>query len=217
MREENVDGIIHLAAESHVDRSIKDPFTFAQTNVMTTSNKVVDKASHTVDAVNPSSANGYTGSIFTKEGEIFYCDFSTSSSSMYTTGVATANMLVGGQPIPQHTNQGVYGTWHRIADTTIATLQTLVNQYPATLSRFSAFFTIINSDTPNNGFMMMTMIDNYTAWGGDGDNGVFDAFISFSPFSTVGNDMIRTRFYRVYRKFNYDSEDDERQDNLANL
>ena len=177
---------------------------FAQTNVMTTSNKVVDKASHTVDAVNPSSANGYTGSIFTKEGEIFYCDFSTSSSSMYTTGVATANMLVGGQPIPQHTNQGVYGTWHRIADTTIATLQTLVNQYPATLSRFSAFFTIINSDTPNNGFMMMTMIDNYTAWGGDGDNGVFDAFISFSPFSTVGNDMIRTRFYRVYRKFNYD-------------
>ena len=31
-----VDGIIHLAAESHVDRSIKDPFTFAQTNVMGT-------------------------------------------------------------------------------------------------------------------------------------------------------------------------------------
>ena len=36
MREERVDGIIHLAAESHVDRSIKDPFTFAQTNVMGT-------------------------------------------------------------------------------------------------------------------------------------------------------------------------------------
>lgn len=33
---ERVDGIIHLAAESHVDRSIKDPFTFAQTNVMGT-------------------------------------------------------------------------------------------------------------------------------------------------------------------------------------
>ena len=31
-----VDGIIHLAAESHVDRSIKDPFTFAQTNIMGT-------------------------------------------------------------------------------------------------------------------------------------------------------------------------------------
>lgn len=31
-----IDGIIHLAAESHVDRSIKDPFTFAKTNVMGT-------------------------------------------------------------------------------------------------------------------------------------------------------------------------------------
>ena len=36
MQEEQVDGIIHLAAESHVDRSIKDPFTFARTNVMGT-------------------------------------------------------------------------------------------------------------------------------------------------------------------------------------
>ncbi|CEN37873.1 dTDP-glucose 4,6-dehydratase [Capnocytophaga cynodegmi] len=32
----NISGIIHLAAESHVDRSIKDPFTFAKTNVMGT-------------------------------------------------------------------------------------------------------------------------------------------------------------------------------------
>lgn len=32
----NIDGVIHLAAESHVDRSIKDPFTFAKTNVMGT-------------------------------------------------------------------------------------------------------------------------------------------------------------------------------------
>ena len=36
MRDEQIDGIIHLAAESHVDRSIKDPFTFARTNVMGT-------------------------------------------------------------------------------------------------------------------------------------------------------------------------------------
>ena len=36
MHDERVDGIIHLAAESHVDRSIKDPFTFAKTNVMGT-------------------------------------------------------------------------------------------------------------------------------------------------------------------------------------
>ena len=36
MKEYKVDGIIHLAAESHVDRSIEDPFTFARTNVMGT-------------------------------------------------------------------------------------------------------------------------------------------------------------------------------------
>lgn len=36
MQQYGVDGIIHLAAESHVDRSIKDPFTFARTNVMGT-------------------------------------------------------------------------------------------------------------------------------------------------------------------------------------
>jgi len=35
-KEYQIDGVIHLAAESHVDRSIKDPFTFAQTNVMGT-------------------------------------------------------------------------------------------------------------------------------------------------------------------------------------
>ncbi len=35
-REYEIDGVIHLAAESHVDRSIKDPFTFARTNVMGT-------------------------------------------------------------------------------------------------------------------------------------------------------------------------------------
>ena len=36
IQDEHVDGIIHLAAESHVDRSIKDPFTFAKTNVLGT-------------------------------------------------------------------------------------------------------------------------------------------------------------------------------------
>ena len=34
--EHTIDGVIHLAAESHVDRSIRDPFTFARTNVLGT-------------------------------------------------------------------------------------------------------------------------------------------------------------------------------------
>ncbi len=35
-RNYSIDSVIHLAAESHVDRSIRDPFTFAETNVMGT-------------------------------------------------------------------------------------------------------------------------------------------------------------------------------------
>ena len=36
IQNKKIDSIIHLAAESHVDRSIKDPFTFAKTNIMGT-------------------------------------------------------------------------------------------------------------------------------------------------------------------------------------
>ena len=35
-KKEQINGVIHLAAESHVDRSIVDPFGFARTNVMGT-------------------------------------------------------------------------------------------------------------------------------------------------------------------------------------
>ena len=35
-RQYDIDGVIHLAAESHVDRSIRDPVTFARTNVLGT-------------------------------------------------------------------------------------------------------------------------------------------------------------------------------------
>ena len=38
---ENFDAVIHLAAESHVDRSIADPSAFVMTNVIGTVNLVV--------------------------------------------------------------------------------------------------------------------------------------------------------------------------------
>jgi len=37
-RKHNFDGVIHLAAESHVDRSITDPLAFVKTNVLGTVN-----------------------------------------------------------------------------------------------------------------------------------------------------------------------------------
>ncbi len=51
-----IDGVIHLAAESHVDRSIKDPFTFAQTNVMGTLSLL--------QAAKLSWESDYTGKLF---------------------------------------------------------------------------------------------------------------------------------------------------------
>ncbi len=56
MQEEQVDGIIHLAAESHVDRSIKDPFTFAQTNVMGTLSLLQAAKAYWLDAAPASAA-----------------------------------------------------------------------------------------------------------------------------------------------------------------
>jgi dTDP-glucose 4,6-dehydratase len=56
MQEEQVDGIIHLAAESHVDRSIKDPFTFAQTNVMGTLSLLQAAKAYWLDAAPAASA-----------------------------------------------------------------------------------------------------------------------------------------------------------------
>lgn len=59
MTKYGVDGIIHLAAESHVDRSIIDPFSFARTNVMGTLTLL--QAAKTCWE---KSADGYEGKLF---------------------------------------------------------------------------------------------------------------------------------------------------------
>lgn len=58
IRKYNVDGIIHLAAESHVDRSIKDPFTFANTNVIGTLSMLQAARIHWESQEKPWESNG---------------------------------------------------------------------------------------------------------------------------------------------------------------
>ena len=58
IRKYNVDGIIHLAAESHVDRSIKDPFTFANTNVIGTLSMLQAARIHWESQKKPWEING---------------------------------------------------------------------------------------------------------------------------------------------------------------
>lgn len=53
---QKIDGVIHLAAESHVDRSIKDPFLFARTNVLGTLNLL--------QAAKENWKNDYDGKLF---------------------------------------------------------------------------------------------------------------------------------------------------------
>ena len=58
IRKYNVDGIIHLAAESPVDRSIKDPFTFANTNVIGTLSMLQAARIHWESQEKPWEING---------------------------------------------------------------------------------------------------------------------------------------------------------------
>lgn len=58
IRKFNVDGIIHLAAESHVDRSIKNPFTFANTNVIGTLSMLQAARIHWESQEKPWEING---------------------------------------------------------------------------------------------------------------------------------------------------------------
>lgn len=58
IRKFNVDGIINLAAESHVDRSIKDPFTFANTNVIGTLSMLQAARIHWESQEKPWEING---------------------------------------------------------------------------------------------------------------------------------------------------------------
>jgi dTDP-glucose 4,6-dehydratase len=76
--EHAVEGVIHLAAESHVDRSIEDPLAFARTNVMGTLNLLqaarmawtgdhAGKRFYHVSTDEVYGALGHDGTLFTEE------------------------------------------------------------------------------------------------------------------------------------------------------
>lgn len=77
-RQYDIDGVIHLAAESHVDRSIKDPFTFARTNVLGTlsllqaaknhwNGQWEDKRFYHISTDEVYGALGFDGTLFTEQ------------------------------------------------------------------------------------------------------------------------------------------------------
>ena len=190
-------------------------FAFAQTNT-TAVKKTADKAVRVAGSAAELTASSYTGSIFTKDADsIFSCTFA--NGDPYTTGVidqdgvTAQKMLSNGQVVTldlkRHTNNYQYASWYRFPDTSAATLRSMTDQYPVTISRLSWVFTsFVANTTPNDGFMYMSMIDNYTPWGGIAEaSGNQDAYIQFTNINTVGHGLVVARFFQFLRKFNYDA------------
>ena len=135
------------------------------------------------------------------------CTFSAAeqSAGKVTTGIVGANERVDGTIIPQHTNVGDYGKWNRVADLEAVNGSSFQSLFPVLYQRFGAvIYNNYDSPTVDDGFMIMSMIDNYAGWGGDGDEGCFDAYIRFQAFDLTTCDLARLNIYQLYRKFNYD-------------
>ena len=166
---------------------------------------------------------GYNGSIFTKTGELYTCTFSATeeANQAFTTGTIGAGVTIAGTnrqtypgaeiESPEHTISGYPFTWHRIADTTMATFSALYSagNYPALVNYLwnnggSAHPTYLTSATPNDGFMLMSMIDQYAGWGGTGATGNWDAYVAFPAVNTTTAPLVSVEFYQYYRCFNYD-------------
>ena len=96
-REYNIDSVIHLAAESHVDRSIEDPFTFAQTNVMGTLSLLqVAKESWKADFTNKLFYHVSTDEVYGSLGEkgFFTEDTAYDPHSPYSASKASSDHFV---------------------------------------------------------------------------------------------------------------------------
>ncbi|MBQ9473140.1 MAG: T9SS type A sorting domain-containing protein [Bacteroidales bacterium] len=165
------------------------------------------KATLSPATVQGDQQTGYNGSIFTKVGELMTCDFSVDNSG-YSTGQLSSSDVVGGQAVSGHTQTSYHSTWHRMADTTTATITALRNagNYSATFGTQSGFRSLhgFDSETPMAGIMVMTMQDQATVLGGHGAIGNFNAYMRFPSFATTGSAVVDVIFYQYYRCFNRD-------------
>ncbi|MBO4587942.1 MAG: T9SS type A sorting domain-containing protein [Bacteroidales bacterium] len=160
----------------------------------------------------------YKASIFGSKagGDVIHHWQFAETSNDYTTGtISTSGQTVinesgSQQTLLQHTNTASYAHWNRIpdySDATIAYYEGLTVEqggYPAYFYAFGntmPFSLMEDAETGDNGWMLMSMIDNYTTWGGDGATGNFDAYIALNPISTEGIGLLYLNFFQLYRAF----------------
>jgi len=95
--EHNIDGVVHLAAESHVDRSITNPLAFVETNVIGTANLLnVAKEHWKEDFSNKRFYHVSTDEVYGSLGMegFFYEDTSYDPRSPYSASKASSDHFV---------------------------------------------------------------------------------------------------------------------------
>jgi len=93
---QNFDGVIHLAAESHVDRSIKDPLSFIKTNIVGTMNLLHAAKKHWGDFKGKRFYHVSTDEVYGTLGDtgLFTEETSYDPRSPYSASKASSDHLV---------------------------------------------------------------------------------------------------------------------------
>lgn len=91
---ENVDVVVHFAAESHVDRSIEDPSLFLKTNVLGTQVLLDSAVKNGVKRFHYISTDEIFGSLELNSNELFTEESKINPRSPYAASKASAELLV---------------------------------------------------------------------------------------------------------------------------
>lgn len=165
---------------------------------------------------NGQSMPAYKASIFnSKAGGDVIASWDFSDENSFSTGTIDATTTINNPDgssvlMIKHTQTNAHSKWNRIPDAseeTMATYEGLTAEqggYPVTLSIWYDFTYMENAPTGDNGFMIMTMLDQYLGGGGSGATGNFDAYIAFPAVSTVGAPQVEFSLYQIYTCFNND-------------
>ena len=114
-----VDGVIHLAAESHVDRSITDPEAFVRTNVMGTTTLLDACRTYGIKRYHQVSTDEVYGDLPLDRPELFFTEETPlHTSSPYSSSKASADLFVlayhrtYGLPVTVSRCSNNYGPYH---------------------------------------------------------------------------------------------------------
>ena len=117
--EHNIDGVMHLAAESHVDRSIENPSVFLETNIMGTQVLMDACRKYGIQRYHQVSTDEVYGDLPLDRPDLFFTETTPiHTSSPYSSSKAAADLLVlayhrtYGLPVTISRCSNNYGPYH---------------------------------------------------------------------------------------------------------